>query len=337
MRAYVIDGPQSGSIQTLPDPELGPYDARLHTRVCGVCTTTDAMVRRGQFPRSMTFPAVLGHESIGEVVEVGTRVRNLSVGQLVTRTSAYVAGEAPIRQYWGGFADWAVVRDEPAMVEDGALPATSPTWNQRAFSNDVDPALASLAISISESVSTARDTPLIGAHVVVIGTGVAGLGLVSWADRSGAATVTCIGRREERLAIARECGADYALRHDQSDLAAAVREHTDGGADVLFEASGDPSMVGGGAALCRPGGQVVVYGVGHGGVSVDWATFPSDVSVRVAPTRETIVYPRVLAALAESQMRADLLITHRVPFDNIAEAFAITDSGQAIKAMITFD
>lgn len=337
MRAYVMDRPGSGSIQDVPSADLEPYDVRVRMRVCGICNTTDKMVRGGLFPRNMSYPAILGHESVGEVVEVGPKARHLEVGQLITRSSAFIPGEGPCAQYWGGLAEEGVVRDEVTMVEDGLRSCLSQTAKQQCVATGVDPAHASLSISLSEAISIARDIPLTGAGVIVIGTGIAGLGLVLLSSMAGARSVTCIGRRDERLERARRCGADHAFKSSEPHLDALVEEAVGGGADVVFEASGDPTMIVQGAGWCRPSGRVAVYGVGGDVVTVDWKQFPHDVSVSFPSTRESEVYQRVLAALESGQIDADLFLTDRFEFNDTEYALECAESGSVVKSLILFD
>jgi threonine dehydrogenase-like Zn-dependent dehydrogenase len=226
--------PGRGGIEDLEEPTIGPYDARVRMVVCGLCNRTDTMVRRGEFPPDIVFPSLLGHEPVREVGALGGKVRHLEVGQLVTRRSAYPLNEGPMAQHWGGLSEVGVVRDELAMVEDGLC--QGPTWlaEQQCIVRGVNAEHATLAISVSEAVSVARDVPLTGANVVVVGTGIAGLSLAMHASRSGARSVTCIGHRPGRLEQAMKCGADHVLQNSDPALSEAIAEITGGGADVVF-------------------------------------------------------------------------------------------------------
>lgn len=331
-------GPGLGGLEEVAEQAIGPYEARVRMRVGGLCNTTDRMVRQGEFPPDITFPSILGHESVGEVVELGGKVRHLEVGELVTRSSAYSLGQGHCAQNWGGLCEAGVVRDERAMLEDGLC--TRLSWlaeQQSVVGRGEIPEHAALAISVSEVLSVTRDVTLTGARIVIVGTGVAGLSLTMHASRSGAQSVTCVGRRESRLDQAVKCGADHVLLSSNSGVNAAIASITAGGADVVFEASGDPTMVARAMAWSRPGGQVVVYGLSASSLSLKWADLPRDVGLTFPSTRETSTYHRVLKNIRDDVLKADLLVTHRFPFSEIDRAFETVDRGDAVKALIVFD
>ena len=95
MLAYVMGGPGKGSVTEVPDPEIGDHDALVEMVACGICSSTDKMLRLGTFRGGVGYPSILGHESVGRVVKRGSRVRHIEVGSLVTRASAYPPGRAP--------------------------------------------------------------------------------------------------------------------------------------------------------------------------------------------------------------------------------------------------
>ena len=84
-----MTGPGEASVSEVDEPVAGDYEARVDMVVCGICNSTDRMLRLGTFAPGVTYPSILGHESVGRVTEVGGRARYLEPGQLVTRCSAY--------------------------------------------------------------------------------------------------------------------------------------------------------------------------------------------------------------------------------------------------------
>ena len=99
-------------ILELPEPKPGPFDALVETKACGICNSTDAKILEGEFQPG-TYPILLGHESVGEVIRVGSEVRNFKVGDVVLR-SRLEDEHVPLaggRSRWGGFAEKALVTD----------------------------------------------------------------------------------------------------------------------------------------------------------------------------------------------------------------------------------
>lgn len=332
MLAYVMEAPGQGGIRELPEPEIGDYDALVEMVVCGVCSSTDKMLRMGTFRLGVTYPSVLGHESVGQVVRVGDRVRNLTVGDLVTRPSAYRPDRSPLDQYWGGFSERGVVTDWKALADDDATGGRTPRHDQVRLPGTTDALSASLAISLSETFSVIARHDVLDKRIAVVGTGIAGLSFVAHAKLLGAGTVLAVGRREERLAVAHRLGADLtALADDASRAAASL-----GGVDAVFEASGQASMVARSYTWVRPGGEVVVYSAPDTTAELDLFSGPRDVSLSVASTREAAVLPGIVRMVETGAIHREEFLTHTYPFADIGRAFADIARGEVVKAMIRF-
>ena len=91
MLAAVTDGKGTLSIQELPMPAFGDYEALVKLRFGATCAGTDLGIIDGRHPFPLAYPAVLGHESVGEVLEIGKKVRSLKAGDLVARVGAPAA------------------------------------------------------------------------------------------------------------------------------------------------------------------------------------------------------------------------------------------------------
>src|SRR5688572_18641373 len=101
MKAAIVQEPGRLVVTDIPDPVLGPYDARCEVLYGAVCTGTDLHLIDGQFPWPVRYPTVLGHESIGRVVEVGDQVRNYQVGDLITRVGWLPPPGSELAVNWG--------------------------------------------------------------------------------------------------------------------------------------------------------------------------------------------------------------------------------------------
>ena len=334
MRAYVMTGPGEGGIQEVPEPEPGPSDVVVEMLACGICSSTDKMLRQGTFAPGVTFPSVLGHESVGRVVRLGDQVRNFRVGDLITRPSAYRPDASPLAQHWGGFAERGVVTDWAAMITDDRVPAGArPRFDQVRLPADTDPAEAALSISLSETYSVIVRHDLLGKIVVVVGTGIAGLSMISYAKLLGAGSVIAVGRRQQRLDLALELGADRAVL--AADAAAALREL--GGADFVFEASGQAAMIAESYRWLKRGGQEIVYSAPDSATELNLFLGPREATLSVASPDEAAVLPGILRLVQAGVIETDRYLTHRYPFAEIDTAFAAIAAGDVVKAMISFD
>ena len=116
MRAAVVVEPGRVELVDVPDPVPDPYQVRVQTLAGGLCGT-DRHIVAGTFYRR-DYPAILGHESIGRVVELGERVRNLTLGDMVLRT----AGRATRRAPW-----WTSPRHSGGSLSGPSRPTSPPS------------------------------------------------------------------------------------------------------------------------------------------------------------------------------------------------------------------
>lgn len=330
MRALVVDEPGRFGWQDIPPPEMNPYHALVEVEVCGFCSSTDWKVIRGQMPWAGRFPLVLGHESVGRVVEVGGRVRKFKVGDRVTRP--IVPATPELNSAFGGFAQLGIVTDAEAMADDGdaSLLQDYNALRQNVVPPDIDPWQAALAISLAETASGLLDLPrLAGLTVLVAGTGIAGLAFTRWAKLDGARVLT-LGRRESRLALARQIGADHAINTNHGGWIDDVIDRAGGPVDGVIEAIGDVRFARGLLKPLKPSGFASAYGAPPDGQAYEdrWST------MRV---REHLRYGWICDLLRRGWFDPSSFI-NRIEADHSAgSAFDAVDRGEILKAFVRMD
>jgi len=334
MRALVMKAAGSAAIADVGDPRTGDYEARVEMVVCGICNSTDRMLRTGTFAPGVSYPSILGHESVGRVTAVGSNVRYLKPGQLVTRCSAYGWDSPPIRMYWGGFAEQGVVRDARAWQEDHPGERPADNFPHIIFEAHHSPDDIALSISLAETWSIAAQAGgVVDGVVGVSGTGIAGLSLVAFARLLGAKTIVCVGRRKERLQRALDLGATgIAVAGPEAD--SLFREV--GSADVVFEASGKAAAVDAAYRWVRPGGRLIIYSAPDQPAPLNVMSAPRDASLMVAQPREGAVLPSVVKLVESGALPRELFLSGLYPFGQINDAFAAIDDGSVVKALVTF-
>ena len=329
-----MTGPGEASVSEVAEPEAGDYDARVDMVVCGICNSTDRMLREGTFAPGVTYPSILGHESVGRVTAIGSRARYLEPGQLVTRCSAYGWEGSPIRMYWGGLAERGIVRDGKAWQEDHPGENPADFFPHVVFGPEHSPESIAVSISLAETWSIAAEAGgMVGGVVGVSGTGIAGLSLVAYARILGAARVVCVGRREERARRALDLGATDAVMAGP-EAAALFRQL--GGADLVFEASGKAPAVDAAYRWVKPGGRLIIYSAPEVPVPLDVMAAPRNASLIVARPREGAVLESVVKMVESGVIPRDLVLSGSYPFERIGEAFAAIDNGAVVKALVKF-
>ncbi|MBI2299628.1 MAG: alcohol dehydrogenase catalytic domain-containing protein [Armatimonadetes bacterium] len=329
MQAYVVTAPHEAAWTDLPEPVPAPNEALVRIDVCGICNSTDAELRAGVQPYRPAFPYLLGHESVGEVLEVGSEVTSFKVGDRITRAGAILPGDERdgIRSAWGAFSQLGLAREgsRAHVVLPGGL----------------EPEIAFLAIALAETRAWLEQVAelgddVAGKPVVVVGTGIAGLTLTHWAKLRGGDPVITLGRREERLTMARVRGADHGFLAEDPALPEQVREATGGArAAVLLGAIGKPAAIAGLVPLLAPGGLLAIYGAAPGD-AYQAATDALPEGIRwCRPGPEEFRYTRQCAeGLLDGTMDHRLWLTHVWERPEIETAFRQVAAGEVLKGCV---
>ena len=111
MKAAVVEKPGQLVVRDVPDPVFGPYDALCKLLYGVTCTGTDRHLINNTFPFGTSYPTILGHESVGRVIEVGAKVRHVKEGDVITRVGAPADPGGSHASHWGGFAQLGVATD----------------------------------------------------------------------------------------------------------------------------------------------------------------------------------------------------------------------------------
>jgi len=258
--------------------KVGPTDVRVKVTLTGVCHS-DFSLARG--PLDQPVPAVLGHEASGTVVEVGSQVTRVSVGQRVIllwiapcgecfyclRDESYLCvrtterNEDPYAVDVDGNAVFPGLRvgsfAEQTVVPENAVHAIPDSIS------DVEAALlgCSITTGVGAVVKAARVTP--GSSVLVIGLGGVGMSVVQGARLAGATTIIGVDRNTEKAGPAIAAGATHFLDAADPELRRAVRGLTERrGADFAFDCVGAAKTIRDTWNLTRRGGTACVVGIG---------------------------------------------------------------------------
>jgi threonine dehydrogenase-like Zn-dependent dehydrogenase len=276
------------------------------------------------------FPIVLGHESAGTIVEVGSRVKKFKVDDIVTRPMAWWPGEMEGPNIAiGGFSEFGIVRDGLAMAEDGdpSLLNDGFALHQVVMPKGIGPRDAALAISLAETASVLKHLPnMRGRTVVVAGTGIAGLAFTLWCKMAGA-TVFTLGRRKQRLLLAQARGADGTVDTSSPGWMDELRSRTGELVDGLIEATGDADLAKTLLGVLRPEGFASAYGVPPTGIAYSSRWEPS-------PTEEHLSIPWVCDLLLRQWVKPEWFITHEWDFIEAPTAFEQVKRGEVLKGIL---
>jgi Zn-dependent alcohol dehydrogenase len=336
----------------------GPGELRVQVAACAICHS-DITYATGGWGGAL--PAVYGHEAAGRVLEVGPGVSGFAAGDHVVVTLIRSCGTCP------ACVQGALVTCDTRFALDARSPLhrtdgqpLTHGLRTAAFAEEVV-VEASQAVAIPKSLpldsasllacgvitgvgavtNTARMRP--GASAVVIGAGGVGLNVIQAAAIFGARPVIALDVVEAKLEAARRLGATRALRADEAGVIHEVRRLAGGrGADYVFVAVGARPAFGQALAMAARSGTVVLVGIPPSGVTVDVdpGSLASD-NQRIlgskmggARIREDI--PRLIQLYQAGRLRLDELISGRYALEQINEAMAAVQRGEALRNVVTF-
>ena len=348
-----LDGPKAGEVL-------------IEVKATGICHT-DEFTRSGADPEGL-FPAILGHEGAGIVVDVGPGVSTLRKGDHVIPlympecrqcksclsrktnlctairatqgkgmmpdgTSRFSLNGQPLHHYMGcsTFANFTVLPEiAVAKIRDDA------PFDKVCYIG------CGVTTGIGAVINTAKVEP--GANVVVFGLGGIGLNVVQGARMVGANMIVGVDLNSAREAMARKFGLTHFV--NPKDVAGELVPHlvelTGGGADYSFECIGNVDVMRQALECCHRGwGVSVVIGVAGAGQEIRTRPFQL-VTGRVwkgtafGGARGRTDVPKIVDWYMDGRINIDDLITHKLPLARINEGFDLMHSGESIRAVVEF-
>ncbi len=342
-KAAVLDRPNGTfTVEELDVPEPTPNGILVRQELCGLCAT-DAYMYRGHLP-GLTFPLVLGHETVGIVEKLGTNVTADSSGRpLTVGDRVYVVPGLSC-----GRCLFCSVHHEPTLCVQGSgygfrpLPAEPPhfqggyaqylnlvegsTFLKMEAGAEAAVALEPFSIGINQ---VSRIKMNVSSTVVIQGAGAIGILTLAAAKEAGALKTIIIGAPKARLELAKGFGADVTISieevPDPAERVRMVKDETLGGygADIVFECSGVPAAIPEGLDMLRRGGTYVEPGhfTDHGDVPINpFRHIVNKQSIVVGVWGSSTPHFVFGRAIIESGKYpfADL-VSHRLPLERVSD------------------
>lgn len=329
MKALVFEGPGHTSWRDVPDPGIkDAADAIIRVDAVTICGT-DLHIIKGDVPE-VTAGRVLGHEAVGEVMEVGSDVRTVRPGDRVLVSCIASCGrcrfcrENRYGQCQGG-GGWVLghlidgtqaeyVRVPFADLSVHPLPSTVDSYD---------------AVLLADIFPTAYEVGVLngqvrpGDTVVVVGAGPIGLATIATAKLYTPGRIIAVDLADSRLAAARAIGADATVSVAEGPER-LVEDLTEGlGADVVVEAVGVPEAFEMCMRMVRPGGRVANVGV-HGKPATLHLEdlWIKDVTITTGLV-DTYSTPLLLRMMAAGRLPSSLLVTHRFELEQMEKAYDV--------------
>jgi 2-desacetyl-2-hydroxyethyl bacteriochlorophyllide A dehydrogenase len=338
MKAVQVRKAHDLIIAEVEKPQINhPSDVLVKVKAVGVCGS-DMHIFHGTNPLA-TYPRVVGHEVTGEVVEIGQNVTGLSVGDHVVVEPISYCGECyacrkgqpnvceslsvfGVHQD-GGMREWFVLPEKQLHKVNSDLP-----WEEAVMAEPYT--IGAQAI--------ARGQVQNGETVLLQGAGPIGICILKLAKLQGA-TVMVTDLSDERLAFAKENGADVIVNAGREDVLKAVADWTNGaGANVVIDAVCLPSTFALSLEAASAAGTVVVLGFDEKPSAIPQLPITKK-QLTLVGSRLSNQFPRVTALLNEGKLKHNGLVTHSFDLDQVKEAFDFIEKNpdKVRKAIIVFE
>lgn len=338
MKAVQVTKPGSLSIIEKEMPKIqSPNEVLIKVKAAGICGS-DMHIYHGTNPMA-TYPRVIGHEFVGEVVEIGGGVDSLSVGDRVSIEPILYCGECYAcktgRQNVCGKLEVMGVHRDGGFQEFIVVPEK----NAHKFCEDLDWEEAVMIEPFTIAAqSTWRGDVRKDDYVFIMGAGPIGLCLLQYAKHKGA--ICIISDLDiDRLEIAEKLGADYILNAGQVDVVQEVMKITQGmGANVTLDAVCIPKTFEQAVELTSVAGRVVVLGFGVEPSQIPQLPITKKELTIFGSRLQNNKFPEVVELFNKKQLNPRMLISHVFQIDEVEKAMRLveTQSEKTCKVVLRF-
>jgi len=327
-------------IEDVPVPRIGPRDALLKTKACGICSG-DVM----PWYIEQKAPLVLGHEPAGEIVEVGKEVISFKAGDRV-----FTHHHAPCftcracrRGDYVQCETWKNTKIEPGGISEYILipeiNLENDTLNLPDNLSFEDGTFIEPAACVVKALKRAKIRH--GDTVLVIGLGVMGQLHVLLSRKYGAEKIIGADMVPFRLNKAKKFGADEVIDVSKDDLINTLKDLTEGNmADLVIVGPNSAEAMRQGLSAAGAGGKIVLFTPAKPGEQLTINPndlYFKDINIFTSYSCGPTDTADALDIIAEGTLQAEELITHRFPIEEAAEAFRLTaEAKDSLKAVITF-
>ncbi|MBB1384526.1 L-threonine 3-dehydrogenase [Pseudoalteromonas sp. SG45-5] len=323
-----------------PKPEVGHNDLLIKIRKTAICGTDVHIYKWDEWAsKTIPTPMVVGHEYVGEVVDMGQEVRGFKVGDRVSGEGHITCGHCRNcragRVHLCRNTTGVGVNREGAFAEYLVIPA----FNAFKIPDNISDELASIFDPFGNAVHTALSFDLVGEDVLITGAGPIGIMAAAVARHVGARHVVITDVNEYRLDLARKMGASRAVNVANEKLEDVMKElGMTEGFDIGLEMSGVPSAFNSMLNNMNHGGKIAMLGIPPSDMAVDWnQVIFKGLVIKGIYGREMFETWYKMASLIQSGLDLNPIITHQYSVDDFQAGFDMMISGQSGKVILNWD
>ena len=338
MKALVKSHAEPGLwLEEIPEPTIGINDVLIRVHYAGICGTDVHIYQWDDWAqKTIKVPMAIGHEFVGEVVQVGSNVNDFYPGDIVSGEGHVVCGRCRNcmagRRHLCANTQGVGVNRPGAFAEYIALPMTN-IWRHHP---GIDEEVAAIFDPFGNAVHTALSFPVLAEDVLITGAGPIGIMAIPVARHAGARHIVVTDMNPYRLDLARKMGATLAVNPTETSLAEVQKQlGMLEGFDVGLEMSGNPLALKDMIANMSHGGKVAILGIPAKDMPMDWRQVIFNmITIKGIYGREMYDTWYKMSVMIDSGLDISPVITHRFAFEDFQQGFDAMISGQTGKVVL---
>ena len=340
MKAIVKEKEGIGAILKEVDiPKPKEDEALIRVIYSAVCGTDHHIYSWNPWAQSnVKLPHILGHEFVGEVVEIGRSISQVKVGDIVSAETHIFCGIC--KQCLTGNQGICKSMKLLGIHTPGSFAEYITVPEKVLWRNPKDIPLKHCAVQepLGVALEGVLAEDISGKSVLVTGCGPIGLFAIAVARASGASEIYASDVKEYRLSLAKEVGADKVINPKETNLVEATLEYTHGdGVDVLIECSGSPKALRSGLEALTKGGRVSLVGLFGQEINLEPNSLLVFKAARVYGISGRKIFStwwKVRELLEKRKLNIDPIITHELPLEEFEKAMHLVEDGTCGKILI---
>jgi 2-desacetyl-2-hydroxyethyl bacteriochlorophyllide A dehydrogenase len=325
-------------ILEMPRPEIGPTDILVRVAAGSLCGSDVHVYEWTPSYYFMSLPIILGHEFSGQVVQVGSEVKHVQVGERVSALPSMPCGRCANCRT--GRSSSCTMRLSPGMMTDGFFAEYGRlTTAAEIFKlpEEVSYEAAALLEPFAVSLNAVDISGFkIGQKTAVLGPGPIGLFTMQVLRAAGAATIMMVGAEGDarRLEMAERLGADLSVNITHDDPIKRAKAIAPQGLDIVYEATGNPKSIAQALEMVRRGGKVVLIGIHSGPATFDPTPLVRGAKSIIGAYAYTVeTWQRAIGLFTNHTVDPEAVISHRVALEDADQGFQLALKKEAVKVL----
>ncbi|TWT83424.1 L-threonine 3-dehydrogenase [Planctomycetes bacterium CA13] len=327
-------------MEDVPEPKIGINDVLIRVDRTGICGTDIHIYKWDDWAqKTIPVPMVVGHEFVGEIVDIGSNVSDFRTGDIVSGEGHVVCGRCRNcmagRRHLCAHTKGIGVNRPGAFAQYISLPMTN-VWHH---DHSIDRDVASIFDPFGNAVHTALTFPVLGEDVLITGAGPIGCMAAAVAKHAGARHVVVTDVNPWRLDLAKKLGATLCVDVRTEKLADVQRElGMREGFDVGMEMSGNPDAFRDMINQMNHGGRIAMLGIPSGEIAIDWNKVVFNMlTVKGIYGRRMYETWYKMTVMLQSGLDIYPVITHRFHCLDFEKGFEVMMSGQSGKVILDWN